>query len=441
MLFGEFEIHARFPARVVFPILKDTVMRENPDASKEENLTDTHALASEATGPLAGVRILDMTSVVFGAYATQMLGDQGADVIKVEFPGGRRGGGGDIMRWAGHPPKGAPDDLGPIFMTINRNKRSVLLDLKDPAAAAALRRLVATCDVFATSVRYDGLTRLGLNYEAVKAIREDIVYVHGAGYGSDGPYAGEPAYDDLIQSASGLADLLPRVDGDPTPRLLPTLVADKVSGLFMAQAISAALFHRQKTGQGQFVEVPMLECLTSFTLAEHFYGHVYDPPTGPWAYTRVANPERKPFPTKDGHIGLLPYTDAQWDQFFAAAGMADTFGKDPRFCDYKTRARHVRELYKLVEEVTPSKTTDEWLDLLKPLQIPVVRMNRLDDLRDDPHLAAVDLFQAYDHPDAGRYISLRPPVKFASTPSNIRRHAPRLGEHTDELLAELGITP
>ena len=406
-----------------------------------KKLTTTHELAREATGPLKGVRIVDMTSVVFGAYATQMLGDLGADVIKIEFPAGRRGGGGDIMRWAGHPPEGAPEDLGPIYMTINRNKRSMLLDLREEKAARALRRLIATSDVFAASVRYDGLKRLGLDYEAVKAIRADIIYVHGAGYGSGGPYAGEPAYDDLVQSASGLADLLNRVDGDPAPRLIPTLVADKVSGLFMAQAVTAALFHRERTGEGQFVEVPMLECVTSFTLAEHFYGHVYDPPTGPWAYTRVANPQRKPFRTKDGYIGLLPYTDAQWDQFFAAAGWADTFGKDPRFADYKTRARHVRELYGLVEEVTPTRTTDEWLALLKPLHIPVVKMNRLDDLQADPHLAAVGLFERYEHPDAGSYVSLRPPVIYSATPANIRRHPPRLGEHTEELLAELEQEP
>lgn len=397
----------------------------------------THALATETTGPLRGVRIIDMTSVVFGAYATQMLGDLGADVIKVEFPGGRRGGGGDIMRWAGHSPEGAPDDLGPIFMTINRNKRSILLDLREARAKTALNRLIRTADVFAVSVRYDGLARLGLDYEAVKAIRPDIVYAHGTGYGADGPYAGEPAYDDLIQSASGMADILPRVDGDPRPRLLPSLIADKVSGQFMAQAILAALFHRQRTGEGQFVEVPMLECITAFNLAEHFYGHVYDPPTGPWAYTRVANPERKPFATKDGYIGLLPYTDKQWDQFFEVAGWGESFGKDPRFADYATRGRHVRELYGLVEQVTVTRTTDEWLALLKPLSIPVVRMNRLEELQADPHLAAVGLFERYDHPDAGPYFNLRPPVRYSATPANIRRHPPRLGEHTDELLAEM----
>ena len=394
-------------------------------------------LAGEASGPLKGVRVLDMTSVVFGAYATQVLGDLGADVIKIEFPGGRRGGGGDIMRWAGHGQPGGPEDLGPIFMTINRNKRSLLIDLREEPGARAMRRLLKTCDVFAVSVRYEGLKRLGLDYDGVRSARPDVIYIHGAGYGADGPYAGEPAYDDLIQSASGLADLLPRVDGDPTPRLLPSLVADKVSGLFMAQAVCAALFHRQRTGEGQFVEVPMLECITSFNLAEHLYGHVYDPPTGPWAYTRVANPQRKPFPTKDGYIGLLPYTDQQWDQFFDVAGWGETFGKDPRFSDYRARTAHVRELYALVDEVTRTRTTDEWLALLKPLSIPVVRTNRLDELPDDPHLAAVDLFERYRHPEAGDYLSLRPPVKYSATPANIRRHPPRLGEHTDEILAEI----
>lgn len=394
-------------------------------------------LARESTGPLAGVRVLDMTSVVFGAYATQILGDLGADVIKIEFPGGRRGTGGDIMRWAGHGQPEGPADLGPIYMTLNRNKRSLLIDLREEASMAAMRALIETGDVLATSVRYEGMRRLGLDYEGVKAIRPDVIYVHGCGYGAQGPYAGEPAYDDLIQSASGLADLLPRVDDDPTPRLLPSLVADKVSGLFMAQAICAALFHRQRTGEGQFVEAPMLECVASFNLAEHLYGHVYDPPTGPWGYTRVANPQRKPFATADGYIGLLPYTDEQWDQFFAVAGWGETFGKDPRFSDYRARVAHVRELYALVEEVTRTKTTAEWLALLKPLSIPVVRMNRLDELMDDPHLAAVGLFERYRHPEAGDYVSLRPPVNYSATPANIRRHPPRLGEHTDDILAEL----
>ena len=394
-------------------------------------------LEREATGPLKGVRILDMTSVVFGAYATQMLGDLGADVIKVEFPGGRRGGGGDIMRWTGALPEGCPPDLGPIFLTINRNKRSVLLDLREPEAAAQLRRLIASCDVFAASVRYEGMKRLGLDYEGVKAIKPDIIYCHGAGYGADGPYAGEPAYDDLVQAGSGLADLIPRTDGDPTPRYLPTLAADKVSGLFMANAITAALYHREKTGEGQFVEVPMLECLVSFNLVENMFGHTFDPPTGQWSYTRSANPNRKPFPTKDGYIGLLPYTDAQWDQFFEIAGWGETLSKDPRFSDFRTRAANIAALYGMVDEVTKTRTTDEWLELLKPLQIPVVKMNRFEDLFDDPHLDAVGLFERMQHPEAGPYISVRPPVKYSASPANIRHYPPRLGQHTDEVLAEV----
>ena len=394
-------------------------------------------LAGEATGPLKGVRIIDLTSVVFGAYATQMMGDLGADVIKIETPAPSRGDGGDIMRWTGEVPSEEVRDMGPIFLTLNRNKRSMLLDLREPRAKKALARLIATADVFASNVRYDGMKRLGLAYEDVKAIKPDIVYVHAAGYGADGPYAGLPAYDDLIQAGSGLSDLLNRTDGHPEPRYLPPLLADKVSGLFMAQAITAALFHRQRTGEGQFVEVPMYECVTSFVLAEHFFGHVYEPPLGQWGYPRVTNPNRKPFKTRDGHIGLLPYTDKQWDEFFRVGGWSDSIAQDPRFSDYRARSKHISELYSLVETVTQTKTTDEWLALLQPLSIPCVRMNRLDDLPDDEHLKAVGLFERYQHPAAGAYTAMRSPMNFSATPANIRRHPPRLGEHNTELFAEV----
>ncbi len=400
-------------------------------------MREAKRLADKATGPLSGVRILDMTSVVNGAYGVQILADQGADVIKLEDPGSGRGDGGDIMRWAGHLPEGAPRGMGPIYLTINRNKRSILLDLKADKDKAILKRLIKRCDVLATSVRYDGMKRLGLGYEDVAAIKPDIVYVHAAGYGSDGPYAGEPAYDDLIQSASGMADILPRTDGNPVPRILPTLVADKVSGLFFSQAVTAALLHKARTGQGQFVEVPMFECVTSFLLVEHLYDHTFQPPTGQWGYQRVINPNRKPFKTKDGYIGLLPYTDKQWDQFFDAAGVGEAVKSDPRFADYATRAKHTHELYAMIEQAAVTKTTQEWLDILKPLSIPVVKTNTLDDLETDPHLTAVEFFQEYDHPELGRYRSMKPPVTFHGSPSNIRLHPPKLGENTAEILAEL----
>ena len=398
--------------------------------------------AEAATGPLSGVRIVDMTSVVLGAYATQIMGDMGAEVIKVEAPTPTGGGGmgGDIMRWAGKVPDGAAKDLGPIYLTINRNKRSVKLELRSDKGRAALEKLIASADIFAANVRYEGLKRLKLAYEDLIAIKPDLVYVHAAGFGSDGPYAGDPAYDDLIQAASGAADLLPRQDGNPQPRYLPSLIADKSTGLMMANAILAALFHRQRTGEGQFVEVPMLETITSFVLAEHFYGHVYEPPTGHWGYNRVMSRDRRPYATKDGYIGLMPYSDKQWNDFFAAAGRPDALSGDPRFADYSTRTQHIAELYEMIEEVTQSKTTEEWLRLLKPINIPVVKVNRLDDLQDDPHLKAVGFFERRTHPEAGDYWSMKPPVRFSRTPSNIRYEPPRLGADTESVLRDVGLS-
>jgi crotonobetainyl-CoA:carnitine CoA-transferase CaiB-like acyl-CoA transferase len=387
----------------------------------------------QANGPLAGIRILDLTSVVNGAYATQILADQGADVIKLEDPGG------DIMRKPGVPEGRNAELLGPNFLTLNRNKRSIVLDLKSARARKAMERLIASCDVFVSSVRYDALKRLGLSFEEVSAIRPDIIYAHAAGFGSDGPYAGLPAYDDLIQAASGMADLYPRTFGGE-PAMLPTQAADKVSGLFMAQAISAALLHRERTGKGQFVEVPMLECITSFVLVENLYGHVYVPPGDQLGYPRTLNPFRKPFATKDGHIGLLPYSDKHWEAFFKVADFGDDFAARPEFASMAGRNNNIRELYALVEKVAATKTTQEWIDLLRPLSIPVIALNRLDDLQGDPHLQAVGFFQQLEHPQVGRYQLPRPPVKFADSPSSIRRHAPRLGEHTTEILAEIGLS-
>ena len=403
-------------------------------------MSDARELAAEPTGPLKGIRIVDLTTVVLGAYATQILGDLGAEVIKVETPAPKSGQGGDIMRWAGKAPSGKASGLGPIFMTINRNKRSVMLDLKKPAARAALMKLVRGADALLSNVRYDGLKRLGLSYDDVKKVKPDIVYVHAAGYGSDGPYAGFPAYDDLVQATSGMADLLSRVDGNPAPRYLPTLVADKATGLHMVYATTAALFHHARTGEGQFVEVPMLEAMTSFTLAEHFYGQVYEPPTGHWGYSRVLSPDRRPYKTADGHVAILPYSDQQWDDFFEVGGRPGLMQSDPRFATYEERTKNIRELYAQIEEITVTRTTADWLDTLRGLDIPAMPANRLDDLTTDPHLAATGFFAPYDHPSEGRYHNMAHPVRFAASPANIRRHAPALGADGRAVLAEAGLS-
>ena len=402
-------------------------------------MAKTHELAATPTGPLAGIRIVDMTTVVLGAYATCMLGDMGADVIKVETAPDAKGVGGDIMRWAGRSPSGKGSGMGPIFMTINRNKRSITLDLKKEEDLNALKELLKTADAFTTNVRMQGLERLGLAYEDVKALKEDIVYVHAAGYGSDGPYAGFPAYDDLIQACSGYAGLQTLSDGDETPRMVPTLVADKGTGQMMAQSTLAALFHRERTGEGQFVEVPMLETMSSILLAEHLYGEVYEPATGKVGYTRVTAPNRKPYKTQDGFIGIMPYSDAQWNDFFELGGRGRLLETDDRFTTYEARTSNINLLYEMVEEVALLKTSDEWLTLLRERDIPAMPVNHVKDLKKDPHLQAVEFFQLFDHPSEGTYWSIKHPVTFSQTPASIHRHPPKLGEHTKEVLESIGI--
>ncbi len=407
---------------------------------KENDVNTDNNNSPSRPGALDGIRVIDLTSVVLGAYATAMLGDMGADVIKVESPSPKNGQGGDIMRWAGDTPSGEASGLGPMFLSINRNKRSVLLDLKKQEARDALLKLIATADVFAANVRYDGLKRLGLSYEDVKAVKPDIVYVIGTGYGEEGPYGGRPAYDDMIQASSGIASMMSEVDGDPRPRFFPTLIADKTTGLFMTNAIVSALFHRERTGEGQFVEVPMMESMVSFLLAEHLYGEVYDPPTGPAGYVRVTSPDRKPYKTTNGYIAIMPYSDQQWRDFFALGGKPDLFETDERFATYENRTRNIRDLYAMVEDVSMHKTTEEWEKLLQAHDIPHARVNRLSDLRDDPHLAAVGLFEKRDHPHEGPYWSLKHPVKYDGSPASVRRDAPLLGAHTEEILKEAGLS-
>lgn len=387
-------------------------------------------MPTPSTGPLAGVTILDLSAVMFGPYATQILGDMGADVIKVEV------GAGDIMRHAGPSP--APG-MGAIYMAANRNKRSVLLDLRSHGGAEAMRRLIARSDVFFTNVRMDGLKRLNLGYDKVRALREDILYVHCAGYGAEGPYAGKPAYDDLIQAASGLADLFAIRDGG-APRYVPSLIADKASALHAAYATLAGLFARLRTGKGQFIEVPMFEAFTAFNLVENLYGHTFAPPLGPMAYTRSISPDRKPYPTKDGYIGIMPYSDAQWATFFELGGRPEIMSEDERFATYSARTSNISALYQLVAEVAATKTTAEWLELLAEADIPAMRASKLEEVIQDPHLRRTGFIHERQHPDVGTYIAMEHPVRFSETPADIRREPPRLGQHTQEVLDELGFS-
>ena len=383
-----------------------------------------------STGPLAGVKILDLSTVVLGPYATQLLGDMGADVVKVE------NGAGDIMRHAGPSPAWG---MGAIYMGLNRNKRSILLDLKSEEGSEAIRRLVARSDVFFTNVRMEGLIRLGLGYDDVAKLRPDVVYVHCAGYGAGGVHEGKPAYDDLIQAASGIADLLHIRDGGP-PRYMPALVADKVSGLHAAYAVLGGLYARTQSGKGQFIEAPMLEAFTAFNMVENLYGHTFVPPLAPPAYTRSSSPNRKPYATKDGYIGVLPYSDTQWADFFRLGGREEVFTSDPRFSTYKARTININALYELVGEVAATKTTDEWLNLLEEADIPAMKCNTLLDVIVDPHLRGSGFIHEREHPAIGSYIAMEHPVNFTGTPADIRIEPPLLGQHTAEVLCELGFS-
>lgn len=384
------------------------------------------------TGPLAGVKIVDMSSVVLGPFATLIFGDLGADVVKIESA--QPGKAGDTMRYAGASPTG---DLGPIYTSLNRNKKSVQLDAKTDQGKTAIIALLKDADVFFHNVRLAGMARLGLDYDSVKAINPSIVYVHCAGFGVGGPYEHRQAYDDLIQGASGFSHLSVMRDGSE-PAYAPSLVADKTVGLFATYATLAALLHREKTGEGQFVQVPMLESFTFFNMVENLYGETFLPGNGKLAYTRSINANRKPYKTKDGYIGLVPYSDEQWQTFFEMGGKTGVF-EDPRFKTYKARTENITDLYAIIGEVALTKTTDEWLDLLDAANIPSMRFNEMADVLTDEHLTAVNFFQTRQHPQAGPYRAMKHPVSFSATPADIALDPPTLGADTEMVLASLGL--
>ncbi|HEY1632104.1 MAG TPA: CoA transferase [Rhizomicrobium sp.] len=375
-----------------------------------------------ANGPLDGVRVLDLTEFIFGPYATQVLGDLGADVIKVENPGG------DRQR---HGSKHAANaDMGATFMALNRNKRSVTLDLKTDADRERLRALIPTANVFIHNVRADAMAKLGFAYDAVARINPHIVYVHCVGYGSDGPYAGRQAFDDLVQAASGAADLLPRVDGNEDMRLLPSYVADKVSSMHALWATLAALYHQKATGEGQFVEVPMFESFTSFMLAEHLYGETFVPPVSHVGHTPALANDRRPLKCQDGHICIQPVSRAASAKFMELGGIPDAYESE-RFLSAPKGSR-VGVYYAMQREAAMAHTVEEWLKLGEEHRIPIMRANTLDGVLDDPHLKAVGFFVEREHPSEGVWRATKPPVKFSKTPASIRRDPPRPGENNGD---------
>lgn len=386
------------------------------------------AATSARTGPLAGVRVLDLTAVVLGPIATQILGDYGADVIKLE------GLDGDLMRANG---VSRHRGMSSIFLAINRNKRSLAIDLKAPAGLAAVQRLLPTVDVLVHNMRNAAVERLGLGHAACAAINPRLIYCAATGFGEGGPEAGQPAFDDVIQAACGLAGLIGHETGRPD--YVPSLIADKTAGLALTNAVLAALFERTRSGVGQFVEVPMFETLVAFTLAEHLGGRTFEPPIGAAGYARLLAGGRKPAPTRDGHVAMLPYTGEHWRRFFARVGRADLVAKYD-VDDRHARNARVKELYADMATITRTLATDALLALCRELDIPATRIHTIDELTEHPHLKAVGMFQRSEHPTEGAIVNLRPPTRFARTPADLALPAPRLGEHSAAVLQEAGFS-
>ena len=379
------------------------------------------------SGPLSGLKVLELTSVVLGPWAAQTMADMGADVIKIEAPFG------DSNRQLGASKN---PGMAALYLSNNRNKRSLVLDLKQESARDALLAIAKDCDVFLHNNRPQVMTKLRLEYEDIKAVNENIIYCGTYGYSKDGPYGEKGALDDSIQAVSGVAALNELVLGEP--RYLPTVVADKTTAITVVYSILAALFHRERTGVGQEIEVPMFETMVSFVMAEHIWGEVFEPKLGEAGYTRLMSHHRKPYKTKDGYIAVLPYMNNHWQTFCEKAEREDLI-EDERFKDLSSRVKNIDDTYSETGKILAKKTTQEWLDIFAETKVPVIVVNSLEDLFHDPHLEAVDFWKSFDHPTEGQLKMPGFPSKFSKTPASIRKHAPKLGEHSKEILAEAGI--
>ena len=378
------------------------------------------------TGPLDGIRVLDLTSVVLGPMTAQYLGDMGADVIKIEPPEG------DITRTIG--PRRS-ERMGALFLANNRNKRSVVLNLKSAAAQKVLQRMARECDVLLHSIRTASAERIGLSYETLSAENPRLIYCHAKGFSDEGAYAGRPAYDDIVQALSGLAMLQTIAAGEP--RYVPSIVADKVTAVHAAYAIMVALFHRERTGRGQLVSVPMLETMVAFNSAEHLGGYVFEPPIGKMGYEPVRQGMRRPFKTKDGYLCVLPYTNTNWHRFFEIVARPDLTA-DPRFGTQAGRQSNLDMVMGELAKQLAQRTSAEWLPLLADADIPHAVVNDLEDLINEPHLDSIGFWQMITHPTEGALRLPGNPLGLSGSPPSIRRLPPRLGEHTSEVLRSFG---
>lgn len=379
------------------------------------------------SGPLEGIRVLDMTGALMGPYTTQILGDLGADVIKVEPSQG------DTTRWLG---RARSPGMGPLFLHLNRSKRAIVIDLKKPAGRSILLKLAEAADVLVYNLRPQPMARLGLTYTDIYAVNPQIIYCGVFGYGQNGPYAVKPAYDDLIQGGVALPSLVAQ-SSKGEPRYVPAAVADRTVGLIAVYSINAALYYRERTGQGQAIEIPMFETMASFILSDHMYGRTFEPPLGESGYVRLLDFHRRPYATKDGYICALAYTDKHWQRFFDLVERPE-LKEDPRFNNMSSRTQNVKELYAFFAETLRTQTTAEWLDAFEKLDIPVMPLHTLDSLMTDPHLVQTGFFEIVEHPTEGKIRTMPFCGAWSKSAPKITRQAPRLGEHTVEILREVG---
>lgn len=384
-------------------------------------------MSAQSSGPLEGIRVVDLSTVIMGPYASHILADLGADVIKVETPEG------DPYR--NYKPQRSKGMNGAV-LNLHRNKRSVLLDIRQESGREALDAIIRTADVFMHNLRPKVIGKLGYDYEHVRKVKPDIVYCGAYGFGAAGVYRDKPAYDDMIQAGSGIAALYHEIHG--TPQYVPSVIYDKLSGQTIAYAVLAGVVKCARTGQGCSIEVPMFETAVEFNLVEHMSGTAFVPPLGPMGASRVLTTRRKPYKTRDGHVCILPYSDKNWLDFFAFAGL-DACRHDPRFVTLAGRAEHADALYGHVEQAALTRTTAEWVDFGDKANVPCMAVVRLDELADDPHIKSIGMFEEMEHPTEGRYMSIRPPTTFTGHEFQVRHHAPRLGQDTEQVLREVGL--